>query len=63
MKIAYLIPIANRMGVEMHPEDYLKSLGVTATNWRVGDIKGEVVCDVDKLPNPMPIFIKEFKEQ
>lgn len=63
MKIAYLLPIATQMGIELHPVDYLKSLGVVATNFESGDPqwKGEVRCEVDKLPDPMPIFIKEVK--
>lgn len=60
MKIAYLIPIAIRMGIELHPVDYLKSLGIVATGFETGDVKGEVICDVDKLPDPMPIFIKKI---
>ena len=60
MKIAYLLPIANLMGIE-NPAEYLKSIGVVATDWEPGKGKGEVVCTVDKLPDPMPIFIKEVK--
>ena len=64
MKIAYMLSVANQMGVDLNPVDYLKSIGVTASNFESGDPKwkGEIRCDVDKLPNPMPIFIKEVKQ-
>ena len=64
MKIAYHLTIATQMGIEAHPEDYLKSIGVTATNFESGDpdFKGEIRCDVDRLPDPMPVFIKEVTE-